>query len=147
MLVLRSLTPDTLPGWTSEAISKLLGKASPEALGEAIEAADLAFVACDHQETLGFLLARHLRFLNLLVVEPSLQRRGIGSRLVRCMLSRLREIAPDVSVVEVNATEHFLPFYRRLGFYPLSEFITFEGCRFARLGYWRKNPVLPDSGC
>lgn len=146
-LVMRSLTVDTLPGWTSDAISKLLAKASPGALSEEIVAADLALVACHHQAVAGFLLAKRLRFLNLLVVEPSLQRRGIGSRLVRCMLDRLNEVAPDVSVVEVNATEYSMSFYRRLGFYPLSEFITFEGCRFARLGYWRTNPMLSNSGC
>ena len=58
------------------------------------------------------------------------------------MLQHLRRAAPDVSVVEVNATEYSLPFYRRFGFYPLSEFIEFDGCRFARLGYWRRNPLV-----
>ena len=51
--------------------------------------------------------------------------------------------APEVSAVEVNATEYSIPFYRRQGFHPLSGFIDYEGCRFARLGDWRKNPLLP----
>src|SRR6266702_2968440 len=79
------------------------------------------------------------RLLGLLAVHPSLQRSGIGSQLLQCMLVHVADAAPDISVVEVNATEYSLRFYRRRGFYPLSEFIEHEGCRFVRLGYWRKN--------
>lgn len=146
-LVKRALPAETLPGWTSEAISSLLAKASPEAMRDQIAAAAFAHVAFDHESIVGFILATRSRFLNLLVVDPSLQRQGIGSHSIRHMLQHLGEAAPDLSVVEVNATEYSLPFYRRLGFYPLSEFIEFDGCRFARLGYWRKNPLLSKSEC
>ncbi|MDE2468897.1 MAG: GNAT family N-acetyltransferase [Bradyrhizobium sp.] len=143
----RALTPETLPGWKLDAIASLLAKASPAAMGETIQGAAFAHLAADRDAIVGLILCRQLRFLNLLVVEPTLQRRGIGSQLLRCMLRHLPDAAPDLSVVEVNATEYSLPFYRGLGFYPLSEFVEFDGCRFARLGYWRKNPLLPRSEC
>jgi len=73
------------------------------------------------------------------------QRQGIGSRLVERKLAHVSVAAPEISVVEVNATEYSLPFYRRHGFYPISEFIDFEGCRFMRLAYWRRNPLLKRS--
>ena len=146
-LVKQSLTSETLPGWTPKAISSLLAKATPEATREEIAKAAFAYVASDDRALVGYILAKHSRFLNLVAVEPSLQRRGIGSHLVRCMLEHVNRADPDLSVVEVNATEYSLSFYRRLGFYPLSEFIEFDGCRFARLGYWRKNPLLPKSEC
>jgi GNAT superfamily N-acetyltransferase len=141
-LVRRSLTAETMPGWSPKAMSSLLAKAAPEAMREEIAKAAFACVASNHRAIAGYVLAKRSRFLNLVVVDPSLQRRGIGSHLVRRMLEYVNRADPDLSVVEVNATEYSLPFYRRLGFYPLSEFIEFDGCRFARLGYWRKNPLL-----
>jgi len=146
-LVKDALLPETLPGWTSEAVSGLLAKASPEAMIEHIGRAAFAHVSVDERRVVGFILCTSWRFLNLLVVEPSLQRQGIGSHLVKLLLRQLADAAPDLSVVEVNATRYSLPFYRRLGFYPLREFIEFDGCKFARLGYWRKNPLLSTSEC
>ena len=146
-LVKRALTPETLPGWKSESIASLLTKASPAAMEETIQGVAFAYVAIERNAAVGLILCKHLRFLNLLVVEPSLQRRGIGAHLLQCLLRHMSDTASDLSVVEVNATEYSLPFYRCLGFYPLSDFIEFDGCRFARLGYWRKNPHLSQPEC
>lgn len=145
MLAQRAL-PDKLPGWSPAAVSSLLAKASVDALREHIESAAFTHVSVAGDSVVGFILCRNLRFLNLLVVDPSFQRLGIGSRLIHSMLRHVADAAPELSVVEVNATEYSLPFYRRLGFYPLSEFLEFDGCRFMRLGYWRRNPQLPTSG-
>jgi ribosomal protein S18 acetylase RimI-like enzyme len=146
-LVKDALLPLTLPEWTPEAVSSLLAKASPEALAEHIGAAAFAHVCVDARRVVGFILCTSWHFLNLLVVAPSFQRRGIGSYLVRLLFRHVADAASDLSVIEVNATRYSFPFYRRLGFYPLSEFIDFDGCRFVRLGYWRKNPLLPTSEC
>lgn len=142
-LVKDALLPSTLPGWTPEAIASLLAKASPDALRGHITEAAFAHISLDGRSVVGFILSRKLRFLNLLVVQPSLQRRGIGSQLMQRMLEHVAAAAPDLSVVEVNGTEYSFSFYRRFGFYPLSEVIEYDGCRFIRLGYWRKNPLLP----
>jgi predicted N-acetyltransferase YhbS len=146
-LVRRALPPDRLPGWTTKAVSSLIAKARPERLSGEIRDAAFAHVAVQGTSVIGFILCKNLRFLNLVVVEPTLERRGIGSRLIECMLDHITAAAPHISVVEVNATEHSLPFYRRLGFYPLSQFVEFDGCRFARMGFWRKNPTLLKSEC
>jgi ribosomal protein S18 acetylase RimI-like enzyme len=138
---MEALCAQALPGWTPEAVSSLLAKASPQALGEQIRASAFAHVALDHNTVVGFILAKRASFLSLLVVDPALQRQGIGSRLVTSLFAHLCQAASDIGIVEVNATQYSLPFYRRLGFYPLSEFIEFDGCRFARLGYWRNNPL------
>ena len=141
-LVADALIPATLPGWTAQSVASLLAKASASGLRDNIREAAFAHVVVEAGTIVGFILAKQVRFINLVVVAPSVQRLGIGSQLVKLMLSGVADTAPDVSVVEVNATEHSFPFYRRLGFYPLSEFIEYDGCRFARLGYWRRNPLL-----
>ena len=146
-LVRHALLPTTLPGWTSKAITSLIAKASPEALGGLLGEAAFARVALESDSIVGFILARTWRFLNLLVVDPSFQRRGIGTQLLQLMLNHVAESAPDLSVVEVNATEYSLPFYRRLGYYPLSQLVEYDGCRFVRLGFWRKNPLLAKREC
>ena len=109
-LVKRSLTTETLPGWTPKAISSLLAKVAPEAMREEIAKATFAYIASDHRAIVGYILAKRSRFLNLVAVEPSLQRRGIGSHLVRRMLEHVNHADPDLSVVEVNATEYSLLF-------------------------------------
>ena len=142
-LVQRTLRPETLPGWSSDAVCTLLSRSSPQILREKIAAASFAHVAIADGALVGFIFCIQPRWPNLVVVYPAFQRAGIGTHLIQRMLEHLASSAPNLSIVEVNATEHSLPFYRRLGFYPLSEFIEFDGCRFMRLGYWRTNPTLP----
>jgi hypothetical protein len=57
-------------------------------------------------------------------------------------LLHIENATPEISVVEVNATEYSIPFYRRRAFYPISELIDFEGCRFVRMAFWRQSPLL-----
>ncbi|MGE5095875.1 MAG: GNAT family N-acetyltransferase [Betaproteobacteria bacterium] len=90
----------------------------------------------------GLITSKLPRLISLLIVDPMSQRQGIGSRLIERKRAHVTAAAPEISIVEVNATEYSLPFYRRHGFYPISEFIEFDGCRFVRLGYWRMNPLL-----
>ncbi len=141
-LVQAALLPHTLPGWTADAVAHLYSENSPQALRERFTEAAFTRVCVNEGVIVGFIQCKRSRLLGLLAVHPSLQRSGIGSQLLQCMLVHVADAAPDISVVEVNATEYSLPFYRRRGFYPLSEFIEHEGCRFVRLGYWRKNPLL-----
>jgi len=139
-LVHHALHSATLPGWSPEAVASLLAKARPDGIREKIRDAAFAHAAVVDDSVVGFILCSNLRFLNLLVVDPAFQCKGIGSHLMKCMLEHLGNAAPDLSVVEVNATEYSLTFYRRFGFYPLSEMIESDGCRFIRMGHWRRNP-------
>jgi ribosomal protein S18 acetylase RimI-like enzyme len=146
-IVHRALLPHTLPGWTAAAVERLLGENSPQSLREYLTKAPFAHVCVNAGSIVGFITSKKSRLVSLLVVDPAFQRLGVGSQLMSHMLEHVAAAAAEISVVEVNATEYSLPFYRRCGFYPISEFIEFEGCRFARLAYWRKNPLLPKGEC
>jgi ribosomal protein S18 acetylase RimI-like enzyme len=140
-LVHRVLQPYTLPGWSPHAIARLLEENSEASLRQSLDHAAFAHLCLDAGTVVGFVTNKVPGLVSLLLVDPSHQRRGIGSHLLEVMLEYVAVAAPELGIVEVNATEYSLPFYRRFGFYPISEFIEFDGCRFARLAYWRKNPL------
>jgi len=146
-LVQRALLPHTLPGWTSAAVAHLFDENSPQSVRDRLKEAAFSQVCSSAGFIVGFIICKKSRLLSLLAVDPVVQRQGIGSQLIQCMLAHIAEGTPDISVVEVNATEYSLPFYRQHNFFPISEFIEFEGCRFIRLGYWRKNPLLAQREC
>jgi GNAT superfamily N-acetyltransferase len=141
-LARRALQPYALPGWTRPAIERLLNGNSETALRDSLPKAAFAHVGLESGSVVGFIASASPRLVGLLVVDPLHQRHGIGSRLLEAMFEFVAVHAPEVSIVEINATQYSLPFYRHHGFYPLSEFIDHDGCRFARLGYWRNNPLL-----
>jgi len=140
-LIHRALLPETLPGWMPVAVERLLGDNSAQSLREFLKRAAFSLVCVHADAIVGFITSKLPRLISLVAVDPAFQRAGVGSQLVERLLQHISMEAREVSVVEVSATEYSFPFYRRLGFYPLSEFIDYEGCRFARLGYWRKNPL------
>ena len=140
-LVRRALHAETLPGWTEAAVARLHDENSERSLRESVGTFAFAEFCIARGSVVGFIASKVPRMISLLVVDPACQRLGIGSSLVERKLAHLFAAAPEISVLEVNATEHSIPFYRRQGFYPISEFIDFQGCRFARLGYWRGNPL------
>jgi GNAT superfamily N-acetyltransferase len=146
-LVQRALLPNTLPGWTPAAVARLFAENSPQSLREHFAEVAFAHACLNAGSIVGFISCKKSRLLSLLAVEPAFQRHGIGSQLIQHMLAHVADVASEVSVIEVNATEYSLPFYRQRGFYPISDFVEFEGCRFVRLGYWRKNPLLSQREC
>jgi len=142
-LVRRNVVPATMPGWTTAAIDRLLGENAPDALRSAIKDASFSQLCLDHENRIvGYVYCKSPRAISLVVVEPSVQRCGIGSALLRRALDHIAGVAPDQSVVEVNATEYSMPFYRRHAFYPISELFDYEGCRMVRMALWRRNPAL-----
>jgi ribosomal protein S18 acetylase RimI-like enzyme len=141
-LVRATFRPETLPGWTAKAVEKLFEENSAAAFDARLESRSFTHVCLSDGSVVGYIDCKLPRLLSLLVVHPSFQRLGIGSQLLDRALEHIASTAPDVSVVEVNATEYSVPFYRRRSFYPLSEFIEHGGCRFVRMGFWRKSPLL-----
>jgi GNAT superfamily N-acetyltransferase len=141
-LVQQAFLGSTLPGWAPAAVDNLLAQNSPEALRSQFETAAFAHVCVSDGRVVGHIHCKLPRLISLLVVHPSFQRLGVGSQLLERALLHIGKATPEISVVEASATEFSLPFYRRRAFYPISEFIDLEGCRFVRMAFWRKSPLL-----
>ena len=108
-LVQLTFLPPTLPGWTAAAVEKLFQENSPEALSGRFETAAFAHVCVCDGLVVGYIDSKLPRLLSLLVVHPSFQRHGIGSQLLERAFEHIQTAAPEVSVVEVNATEYSIP--------------------------------------
>ncbi len=144
-LIRRNVLPATLPDWTAAAAHRLFDENTPAAVSATIENAAFAHVCVANGSIVGYINCNSLRLISVVVVDPSVQRSGIGSHLLARALEHIATTAPDVSVVEVNATEYSMPFYRRHSFYPISELFEFEGRRLVRMAFWRKNPLLRNT--
>ena len=144
-LVRRNICPETLPGWNAAAIEDLANNSTPQVVSLSLRNTAFANVCIVDDSIIGFINCESPRTISLLVVDPSVQRTGIGTRLLARALEHITITASDVSVVEVTATEYSMPFYRRHSFYPISEPIEFKGRRVIRMAFWRKNPLLSVS--
>jgi GNAT superfamily N-acetyltransferase len=141
-LVRHNVVAAMLPGWTAAAIDRLRAESTPDALRAAIVDASFAQLCVDGEDPVGYVYCKSPRVIGLVVVDPVVHRLGIGSLLLRQALAHVADVAPDQSVVEVNATEYSMPFYRRHAFYPISEVFDHDGRRMVRMALWRRNPAL-----
>jgi predicted GNAT family N-acyltransferase len=121
----------------------LFDGSTPEAAAAAFENSVFAEVCLNEHSVIGYINCNTPRLISVVVVDPSVHRSGIGSRLLRRALEHISKVAPDASIVEVNATDFSMPFYRRHSFYPISEPFDYEGRRLVRMALWRRNPRPP----
>lgn len=74
------------------------------------------------QSILGFLVAQHLGpewELENIVVEPAVQRKGLGRRLLEALLTRARDLHSEAVFLEVRESNAAARnFYEKAGFHP-----------------------------
>ncbi|MFZ5555232.1 MAG: GNAT family N-acetyltransferase [Pseudomonadota bacterium] len=78
----------------------------------------LTLVAEIHGAPRGVVQVRPPSHVVALYVEERFQRMGIGRRLMRAVIERIRVAHPGAAFVTVASSENALPFYRHLGFEP-----------------------------
>jgi GNAT superfamily N-acetyltransferase len=80
-----------------------------------LAADELVLARDDNRQLVGFITAITDRtfaaYIPLLEVIPAWRRRGVGSRLVNCMLSRLSQCY----MIDLVCDDDVVPFYERLG--------------------------------
>jgi ribosomal protein S18 acetylase RimI-like enzyme len=129
---------ETTPGWNEPALKRFQLENSPEKLRECFTAAFYQQVCEVDGVTVGYVYLSKPHLIALVAVHPDYQRKGVASALLDAALEHLDQSRSDVSVVEVSSTDYSAPFYLAKGFYPISPVLTFEGCRFTRMGFWRR---------
>ncbi len=124
-------------GWSESARATLLAQATPEAMAAALPTATVALCAEQPGGMLaGFLLMRVPERLDMLFVAPEATGRGIGRALWEAARAQLEARFPALRTVELNATDHALPAYRRFGFAPISARFEQAGARATRMACW-----------
>ena len=119
--------------WGESAGTTFLAETAPDALAAAIASSALTLVASTADRPVGLLLMPSPRLLALLFVHPSCLRHGIGRKLWEQARATIEANHPEVQTVELNATPNSVPFYRAIGFAPISTEFEFRGCRATRM--------------
>jgi len=122
--------------WSAEAAETFLRETSPPALRGKIESASFAAVAEVAEQIVGFALMPRPTLLGMLFVHPEYLRKGVGRALWTAARADVESRDPEVRTIELNATSSSLPFYRRLGFVPISREFVRKGARATRMALW-----------
>lgn len=135
-------------GWSDAAQAHMRRESTPEVLRPAIAEAAVALVAEQGGRVVGFLLMRQPERLDMFFADPAHIGQGIGRALWETARARLEAEHPQLRTVELNATDHALPAYRRLGFAPISARFERGGSRATRMACWLPGRALqaaPDA--
>jgi GNAT superfamily N-acetyltransferase len=73
--------------------------------------------------------------INLVFTKKEYHRQGIASAIFRYLLDDVLKENPALEALTLNSSPYGLPFYRKIGFIPLSEEQTINGIRFTPMKY------------
>ncbi|HZW13819.1 MAG TPA: GNAT family N-acetyltransferase [Noviherbaspirillum sp.] len=133
---------NSTPGWEIDALARFHARNNYEQIDIAIATAVYQEVCVNSGEIVAYLYMPRPYLIGILAVHPSLQGHGIGSALLQRGRQYVLSHHPEVTVLQVNATERSEPFYAAHSFFPLSPYVMMEGMRFRRMGYWCGLAVL-----
>lgn len=88
------------------------------------------WVAYEGNQIIGVVAMRELHHISLLFVDPRLQQRGIGKRLVRCGINYCIAYNENLTYITVNSSPKGVKAYQKMGFEALTEEQIKEGMRF-----------------
>jgi GNAT superfamily N-acetyltransferase len=135
-LVHRSFMELAAADWEPQARQVFLTESSPQSLSKGLASAAYAAAAFSGDQLAGVIGMPSPSLLSLLFVHPSRLRRGIGRALWEGARSHIETSFPEVKTIEVNSTPFALPFYRSIGFMPISAEFVRDGCRATRMACW-----------
>jgi predicted GNAT family N-acyltransferase len=135
-LVLDTFTTEVTPGWSELALARLHHENRPEALASSLMSAAFHEVCTLGDAQVGVVLCSKPHLLSMIAVRDTWRGQGIGRQLVEHFIDFADREFPDNEILQVNATTYSALFYKRQGFYPISEQIDFDGCRFIRMAFW-----------
>jgi len=145
-LVLASFDAAVANDWSEAARAVFHTEMAPEPMAEAIDDAAFALVAEAGGELVGVLVMGTPTLMTMLFVRPDRLRTGIGRTLWNEAQRWLLAQHADASTIELNASLCAVPFYRAMGFYPISPAYQNEGACAVRMACWLPSFYLIQHG-
>lgn len=84
----------------------------------------------------GVILMPSPSLLGLLFVRPRRLRSGIGRALWEWVRAQIETRFPETDTIELNSTAYAVPFYKSVGFVPISAEFERDGQRATRMACW-----------
>ncbi len=132
-LVCESFLELSSSDWAENAVQKLIEDSTPIALSKAVESAFYSAIALRNGAIAGMVLLSKPNILKMLFVNPKLTRNGVG----RALWEHIRFIVEaEASTIELNSTNFAIPFYRAMGFVPISQQFEIDGAKMTRMACW-----------
>jgi GNAT superfamily N-acetyltransferase len=122
--------------WSPEAMATFYAESMPSVLVDKLAAALFGAVATIDGAVAGFAMVGRPNRLDLLFVHPDHLRKGIGRALWEAARAHVQAQYPEVKTIELNSTAYAQPFYRSVGFVPISLEFDAKGARATRMACW-----------
>ena len=110
-LIERSFLEAVAPTLTKEGVSTFRNGLTPESIKKRLAQGNLFIVCRSELNIVGVGEVRDNNHINLLFVEPAMQRKGIGRKLLRSLIHDIPK-----NKVTVNASLNAVNAYKRFGF-------------------------------
>jgi GNAT superfamily N-acetyltransferase len=136
VLVLAAFERFIAPDWEPEGRATFVAECGPEHFQAAIETSTCALGAFVDGALAGVSLMPRPSLLRVFFVDPAAVRQGVGRALWDATRALLESAPGGAGTVELNASPYALPFYRALGFVPISREYRKGGCRVTRMACW-----------
>ena len=124
------------PAWRPDARGVFLEATVPASLQNRLSTMTYAAGAFSDDGLAGVILMPSPHLLGLLFVRPRCLRLGIGRALWESSRAHIEARFPEVNTIELNATPYAVPFYKSVGFVPISSEFEREGQRAIRMACW-----------
>jgi GNAT superfamily N-acetyltransferase len=122
--------------WQPDARRAFLEATTSGALQNKLSTMTFAAGAFSDDGLAGVVLMPSPNLLGLLFVRPRCLRLGIGQALWESARTHIEARFPEVDTIEVNATPYAVPFYKSVGFVPISAEFERDGQRAVRMACW-----------
>ena len=110
-LIDNSFSDSVAPTLTDEGITTFRSGLTQESMKQRLASGNIFIVCKDGASIVGVAEIRNKNHLNLLFVETSLQRKGIGRKLLNCLLNHIHD-----SEITVNSSLNSIAAYTKYGF-------------------------------
>lgn len=118
------------PEYSQEGVEEFMKYIQPHELTSRAQENHFSLIAELGSEIIGMIEVLNYSHVALLFVDSRLQRRGVGSQLLRRALEICRRKEPSLLQVTVNASPNSITAYERMGFEPTDIEQCVNGIRF-----------------